>query len=260
MPKGEFEIVVVDDGHHMDFYNLCRCYAERCGLQFQFIRIDKDRSIMPVKTLIPVLTNNVGIRYARGEVLVITGPETLQSEINAQIASTMAQRVQCAYGLVFKADLPSTLKMENEWEKLREKPFSELLDIPGAKAECLTRPPHPPAYAYFIAVARRHALSIGGFDERFLSGLCAEDDDFANRMRMSGVMPVFEHGIVGIHQNHSLADAKDDGHPSRFSAEGRVLWDHNKALMRENLRQGKCVANESHEWGGSYLISIHETF
>lgn len=248
----DFEIVIVDDGAR-NYEEICRQY----DLNFQIIQIDKARNLIKPKTFIPVLTNNVGIKMARGEVIVITGPETLQNANNIEVSASMANRRECAYGLVYKADKPSTEYISKNWTSFKDRKFEDLLYIKGVQAECLTRPPHPPAYLYYMAVAKQYALEIGGFDERFLKGLCAEDDDFAQRMAFFNVKPVFEHKIIGIHQNHSTNDNNDNIHLSRYSEEGMALWEHNKNLYKQNKENKLITANAGIEWGSSYLITNH---
>jgi hypothetical protein len=138
--------------------------------------------------------------------------------------------------------------------------MNHLLQIPGAKASCLTMPPHPPAYWYFMCVAKKYVDMIGGVDERFLGGICAEDDDFANRMRMAGVTPVFEHHIVGIHQDHSREDNGDGVHIDRNEKAMLHLRIHNTTLMKDNLVKGDPVTNVGHDWGSSTLITLHEFY
>jgi len=237
---------------------LCRERSQADGLKIQFIRIDKTKSVIPVKSFIPVLTNNVGFRNAKGEVVVVTGPETLQASTNLEVAWTMRDRRQCAYGLVFKANVPATDYIAKGWDRLKHLPLNHLLQIPGAKAECMTRPPHPPAYWYFMSVAKKHVEHIGGIDERFLGGLCAEDDDFSNRMKMAGIEPVFEHGIIGIHQDHSREDFGDGVHIDRRQEAVRHLRAHNIALMRDNLAKGNAMANAGHDWGSKTLVTLCE--
>lgn len=267
MPKDQFEIIVVDDADRTDLKELCKKYANSHGLVFQYIRVDNSKSVMPVKTFLPIVTNNVGFRKARGEVVVITGPETLQAEKNLEVAYTMRNRKQCAYGLVYRSNLEFMDKIKHSWSDLSESSFDNLLQIRGSKADCRTRPPHPPAYWYLMAVAKEHVESINGIDERFAQGICAEDDDFANRMEMSGVQPMFEHKMVGIHQDHSREDQKDPKHAIRKTPEGARLRQKNVALMRANLTSGRKVANvlkpgEMHydpdyKWGDPRVIIEH---
>lgn len=260
MSKDDFELVVVDDAIREDLRTLCRTKAQSSGLNIQFIRIDKTKSVIPVKSFIPVLTNNVGFKNSRGEVVVVTGPETLQAAGNLNIAWTMVNRSECAYGLIFRANSSCTEYIANGWDRLKSLPMDHLLQIPGAKANCATMPPHPPAYWYFMAVAKKYVEKICGVDERFLGGLCAEDDDFANRMRMSGVTPVFEHRIVGIHQDHSKEDYGDGVHIDRTQGKGYHFWVHNYTLMQDNLKKGDPVANVGFDWGSKSLITLHEFY
>lgn len=247
LPKDDFEIVMVDDAKRDDLLYLCKKYHEKNGINFQYIKVDQSKSFYDVKSFTPALTNNVGFRCALGDVVIITGPEILQAENNLAIASTMVNRQQCAYGLVYlSSPLFNDYMSKNDGWKRR--PFVEILEYPGAKVDCLTRPPHPPAYWFFMAVRKEYVLRIRGVDERFLGGICGEDDDFANRMRMFGVQPVFEHRMVGIHQNHSIPD-KTDNHSIRFTSDWNILKSHNLGIMRKNLQERKIVVNVFHEWG-----------
>jgi glycosyltransferase involved in cell wall biosynthesis len=250
----DFELIMVDDAKRDDILILCRKCATKCGLQFQFIRIDNSKCDLPITTFTPVLSNNVGLRMSRGDVVCITGPETLQSNRNVAVASTFISRRQCGYGLIYKSNREFVKTISKNWQGS----FNRLLDVPGAKADCLTRPPHPPAYYYFVAVAKQYVEQIHGLDERFGQGFCAEDDDFANRMKMAGITPVFEHNIVGIHQDHSQKNSEK--HNVRYTKEGRELRQKNIALMRENVRTKRIVANINHEWGDEKTIVLREVF
>lgn len=253
----DFEIVIVDDDNRLEYIELCKEYSDI--INFQYIQIDKLKSTIPVKTFIPVLSNNIGIRQARGEIIVITGPETLQYEKNIEKSLTFINRKECGYGLVFKANIESTKKIEKEWNDLKEKSLINILQIPGSQSECLCKHPHPPGYLYFLVVNKKYILEIGGFDERFLGGLCAEDDDLANRMNLNNIKPVFENGIIGIHQNHSF-DKLDGIHTDRNSEKGRKLWEYNIKLMKENLSNKTINPNYNIEWGNKNLIIEHLFF
>jgi glycosyltransferase involved in cell wall biosynthesis len=247
----DFELVLVDDAHRNDILELCKKYQ---SLNFQFIRIDNSLCDVPITTFTPVLSNNIGLRMARGNVVCITGPETLQSERNVEVAATFKNRKQCGYGLIYKSNKSFVNNIVESWKKS----FDGLLNVPGAKAVCLTKPPHPPAYYYFAVVAKQYVCDINGLDERFGQGFCAEDDDFANRMKMNSVMPVFEHSIVGIHQDHSMENSKK--HNIRYDKKGKMLRYNNLTIMRENIMNQKRVVNLNHLWGDPKVITKHEVF
>lgn len=258
--KKDFEIVIIDDAERNEYKELCSKYHNEHGLQFQYIRIDNSLCDKPIVTFIPILSNNVGMRLAKGEVVVITGPETLQSEKNVEVASTMASRKECGYGLCYKSNAIFVKYLDENWGKLAYTTgsFAKLLQCRGAAVDCLTRPPHPPAYWYIMAVAKKYVEAIGGVDEEFAAGFCAEDDDFSNRVRLSGVQPVFEHKIVGIHQDHTTQDLTTDGHDLRRTPEGNRLRQRNISLMRRNLQQNKIVANADHRWGDEKVVIEHD--
>lgn len=243
----DFELILVDDANRKDIRDLCNNYP---NLNFQYIRIDNSKCDVPITTFTPVLSNNVGMRMSRGEVVCITGPETLQYEDNIKIAYSFINRQQCGYGLVYKSNSIFVDIITKNWNGS----FDGLLNLPGAKNNCLTRPPHPPAYYYFCVAKKEYVEKIGGIDENFGQGFCAEDDDFSNRMKMSGVIPVFEHKIIGIHQDHSRINT--ERHILRYTQ--KELRDRNLKLMRDNIRNYNYIANQDHIWGDPKVIIKHE--
>jgi glycosyltransferase involved in cell wall biosynthesis len=247
--KKNFEIIIVDDSKRDDILNLCKNYT---NLNFQFVRINNSLCDVPITTFTPVLSNNVGARVARGEVICFTGPETLQNCNNIKIAESFSNRDECGFGLVYK----SNKNFVNSIKNLSNFSFDDVINLPGAKNDCLSRPPHPPAYFYFVAVAKKHFEKIGGLDERFGQGFCAEDDDFANRIKMYGISPVFETGIVGIHQDHSVENTEK--HLLRYY--NLELRKKNFLLMQKNLLDKKIIVNEDHLWGDPKTIIYHEVF
>lgn len=255
IPKDEFEVVMVDDADRHELRSMCRTAAES-GLRFRYIRIDPSKSHIPAASFTPALTNNVGFRYAEGDVVVITGPETIHGEWNVELAAVVPKN-RCEYGLVFRAD-----RRFEKWiagdSKRAHQPMSVMLGAPGARADCRTRPPHPPAYWYWMAVRRNNVEAIGGCDEEFMRGICGDDDDFANRMKMRGVIPVFNHQMVGIHQDHSGTD-KTDNHSVRFTAQWGQLRKINRMTLNKRIRSGDPVANRDHVWGDpDVVMSVEE--
>jgi len=259
MDKKDFELIIVDDADRKDIRDLCKEYSfERMNIMY--VKIDNSKCDKPVTTFLPILSNNVGFRLANGKVVVITGPETLQAQNNLGISYTLKGRKECAYGLVYRSSKEFTKNLSSDWNKYKNKSFDLLLSVPGARVDCRTCPPHPPAYWYYMAVAKKYVEAIGGVDEDFATGICAEDDDFSNRMKLSGVTPVFEHRIIGIHQDHSVEDSIDPKHSLRETEEGLKLRKHNVDLMRKNFAAKKIVANEDHIWGDEKVIVSKEYF
>ena len=246
--KKDFEILLIDDAERYEYIDLAKETHKKTGLNFRYIRIDPTKGKYQAKSFTPALTNNVGFRKAKGDVVVICGPETMWAEDNIKIASEMIDRKECAYGLVYRAG-PKFNKWIKENPFYLGLPFHHLFSGPEATAECRTIPPHPPAYHYFMAVAKKHVEVIRGYDERMLRGICGDDDDFSNRMNFSGTKPVFEHRMVGIHQDHSEGDQEDDVHKTRWNEDWGRLRQINLNYMNENIRSRDPVTNKNHKWG-----------
>lgn len=252
-PKEDFELVLIDDAEREDIFELCKYY----NMNFQFIRIDNSKCDVPIKTFIPVLSNNVGFRQSRGSVIVITGPETLQNENNLKVAYELSDRAECAYGTVYLSDEGFTDIISKNWHKIKKYPFKELISIKGANVDCLTVPPHPPAYWFLTVVKKEHIFNINGIDEKFAQGICGEDDDFANRMNFSNIKPVFNYNLLGIHQNHSQIDKSTKKHSERYKAEGKLLRQKNIQLMNYNKSKKIVKVNLNHTWGDPKVITNH---
>lgn len=267
MSKKDFELVIIDDANRKELYDLCKLYKD---INFQYIQIDNSRSVMPIETFLPILSNNVGIKQSKGDVIIITGPETLQAENNLEVAYKMNSRKECAYGLVYRSNQEFMKYIRANWNKLKNQSFQSLLSLKGAKADCRTMPPHPAAYWYNMAVKKEYIYNIGGVDKSFACGICAEDDDFSHRMKLSGIKPVFEYNMIGIHQDHSYEDLQDPKHSLRKTEEGIRLRQKNIALWNKNKSINKIIANiltyndknydPNYQWGDPRVIINHEIF
>jgi len=252
--KKDFELVLIDDGNRENIYELCKYY----NMNFQYIQIDNSKCDVPITTFIPVLSNNIGFRKSRGSVIIITGPETLQNKNNLKNAYELSKRSECAYGTVYLSDQKFVNIISENWHKIKDYSFSDLLSIKGSNEGCLTIPPHPPAYWFLTVVKKEYIYNINGIDEKFAQGICGEDDDFANRMSFSGITPVFNYNIIGIHQDHLQIDKFTKKHSLRYEKEGIQLRQKNIYLMNENKRKKVIKVNLEHKWGDEKVIINHK--
>ena len=255
LPKNEFELVVIDDRSTDNILGLCKKYAKDYGLQFQYILFDNKKGAIKPKAFTPALSNNIGIKHARGSVIAITGPETLQAEKNLEISWEMANKGYCIYGDIFRSSLEFVDEI-SKWD-CRYASFSDIVKLPGAKADdSVTKG----WWWYYIAVRKEHLIAIHGVDEQFMRGITGEDDNLALRMSHSGIPLRRAHDIVGIHQDHSRDDRKDL-HSFRFNRkEWRKLRAVNSRLLHKWLKNKDPVANRDIDWGSENAIIKKEIF
>ncbi len=259
MPKNEFELVIVDDGSKDDLLSLCKRHAKSSGLQFQYIRVDTKKGAVFQEGFTPALTNNIGFKNARGSVLIVTGPETLQSEVNMVQTWESCKKPRCIYGYVYKSGLRFTdylKKNKSDWHKYKS--FNDILKIDGAME---IEPDITGFWWYYAAARKEYILGIRGVDERFMKGICGEDDDFANRLRFYGVQLIHNKNIVGIHQNHYSDDRRDTVHNIRFN---KRVWNKmrkiNSKYLAKTLESENPIANKHIDWGTSEAIIDKEIF
>lgn len=258
MPKDQFEIVIIDDGSKDNILGLCKTHAARSGLQFQYIRVDTKKGAVPQKGFTPALTNNIGFKNARGSVVIITGPETLQMETNMSETWDACQGPLAIYGYVYKSGprFVDAMKSNKEWHKYDS--FEEVLSLPAARE---SKPDLAGFWWYYAAIRKEYVLKIHGVDEKYMEGICGEDDDFANRLSFLGLELKHNKKIVGIHQNHSREDKKDTVHNIRFDKQlWRKMRNHNLRLLEACKNVCDPIANKNIDWGTEEAIIDKEIF
>lgn len=258
MRKEEFEIVVVDDNSSDDILGLCKRHAKASGLQFQYIRADSNRGTIPQRGWTPALTNNIGFRKARGSVFIITGPETLQRETNMERTWSVCHDPVCVYGVVYKSDtfFVDAIRKNSRWIEYEH--FTHLM---RKHSSYLERPSTGGFWWYYAATRKEYIMTVQGVDERFMLGITAEDDDFAERMRFLGLKLTHDFEIIGIHQNHSREDRVDAAHGWRFNeTKWRNMRAHNMKLLYDRKKSGDPIVNKGIDWGTDIAILDMEVF
>ncbi len=248
MNKKDFELIVVDDGSTEDLRTLLKEY--NYGMKIKYIRIDSTKSEIPVWGLTPALTNNVGFKNSAGDVILICGPETLQKECNFDIAYEAAQKDISAFGLIWHSNIQfvNMLMKNPNMDRLS---FDDMLKIPSSRVMNITQNTF---YWFLLAVKKKHIFDIGGVDEEYLRGVCGEDDDFAARLRTSGIENVHEFRMIGIHLDHSQEDNYDPKRQRRTK-----LWEEGRMINTErwnNWHKHKTIiANTGKVWGNGDVIT-----
>lgn len=248
MPKSDWELVVVDDMSDEDVLSVLKKYGS-C-FNYKYIKIDSKKNDFPVFWG-PSLSNNVGFKAAEGDVVVITSPEVMVDYTALDNSYNMAMTGVSAFGHVLFSH-NQFVQMMDKNPKMEEYSFYELFRLPTA-TNGFPDINSKNFYWFWLAVKRDVVLSIGGCDENFMRGICGDDDDFADRLKLFGAEPTHAFNIKGIHQDHKVKDSKD---PKRIRRNS--VWERyrkiNTDYLAEKRRTKEVVANVGRNWGSEKLI------
>ena len=248
MSREDWELVVVDDSSDEDVLGTLREYAS--DLNWQYIKMDSKLNDFPIYWG-PALSNNVGFKSSKGDVIAIAGPEIMIDENVLDISYDTARIGVSAFGHVqFSHNKFVNLMDKNP--DMEDHSFKKLFSLPIAKNG------YPDItvknfYWFWAACPREAIMDMGGCDEQFMRGICGDDDDFADRLSLIGARPVHQMDIKGIHQEHATEDRKD---PKRVRH--NPLWEVARKLntkhLESNRRNKVTVVNEGRDWGSERLV------
>ena len=183
----DYEIIVVNDGPDAD----AKMFSESAGAKY----IELKRPDVPHRN--SAVPNNTGLKAAKGEIILLQNAEC--RHVSSETVATLAEYAS-ANGVAFAA-----VMAENK---------------DGSDSQWYCHPVYRKVPYFFCgAITRKLACELGGFDERFES-YGFEDDDFAHRIKLSGVRPDWL----------TCASARHQWHPSHApmsqTGEDYLKWKH----------------------------------
>ena len=206
------EIIVVDDGDGRHGHPPARFLCE----QFDVVYIPCRRS-PSVSFRNPAYPNNVGIRAAAGDVVILQ---------NAECRHVDPQAIEKLTSMVTEGNAV----------------FARVtaLGPDGSPSMTYCGPENPRPYFFCGAIQRNLLLRLRGFDEDF-TGAGYDDDDLADRLAGEGLEFVYS-DIQVEHQWHEPAGVYADVGAMRDLYEGKTA-----AMLRGELG---TVRNVGRDWGG----------
>jgi len=230
------EIIIVDDGSE----DYTKSVVEQIQKDFpkQDIKYIYNNNIGYTNCC---LAKNIGLRQAKGDILVFTEPEilhateTLQQHLawqeKGEKTYISAGTVYFVFGLaVRKLTLEEMKKPKLITEKKSVKEW-----IAGYKPEemdiAVSR--HVTA-SYCASVRRKRLMEVGGWDERFIRFWGWDDIDLQSRLGRNGMRTISDPTIEMVHLAH--------GYTGCFE-----VWHYNKKMHDDPNKP--IVANQGKEWG-----------
>ena len=161
--------------------------ADQTDKDFEIIKIDVGSDTNPARA------QNEGVDKAKGDIIVLTSPETIQAKHNVHEMQKLPKNTFWIGWVV-----------ENYVDKNKEFTKNEFRKVAPMRGFCAKCDQATWAdWKYFIGVISKPDYNKVRMDEAFLRGIAYEDRDFALRVKLAGIKAEFNPEICGIHQPHS---------------------------------------------------------
>lgn len=216
------QIVVVEDGYDGGVTQGVCIAAKNEGLPVEYYSRKHRPNLNYSNAAIP---KNIGIKKATGDILLIQCAEVRYTSPN---------------------DIANMVRPVEENEEVSACAYCHALDAEGQFLQWYAGPER--CAGWFLdfcqCIRRDKVLAIGGFDEDYTSyGL--EDDDFAMRLRKSGIKYQWVPEVLVQHQWHPHFNA--DSEPT-LSVRAEARFKSKKQAIEEG-RNSLIVANLNKNWG-----------
>ena len=205
--QGDYEVIVVEDGWDDGETEML------CKEQYpvKYLRRTK-RPDLPFSN--PAIPANMGIRAAKGEILILQNAEC--SHVSPNLIKTLSERVT---------------------EDTAQFPRVEALDVNGGHLLWFTHENDGLAQRRFFfcgAILRKTIIDIGGYDEDYLYA-AYDDNDLSDRLQAMGIKEVVNPDLLVYHQWHER--------PGWSAAENAEVF-HRKQGANFTIAR-----NQGREWG-----------
>jgi glycosyltransferase involved in cell wall biosynthesis len=221
----ELETIVVNDGLPDETESVCRRYREKLSIRYLF---SGQRNLGGrLKWRVPGFAVNIGAKYARGSVLLISCAEMYH------LSNTISQLT----GPLLTNHRQITIPIGKDD---RDGAFLHLLNHPDAGVfdlqAFLNYPDLNTYLPFLIGVWREYFLEIGGYDEDF-TGMAFDDNDLVDRLQAFGCR-FLKTDALTMHLYH----------PRRMDQVGMgPEWQYNQNLYLS--RRGIIRRNQHRSWG-----------
>ena len=256
MSKKDYEIIIVQDSRSTeDIHAELVPYIKTLQMQWAIIDNTRFKGGFDIKVHTPALSNNVGFRLAKGEVIVISQPEIMHAKDNLTELYQTALTPRIVFGGIHHSSYRFVDDMSHDPSWMGQT-YDQWIERPGAH----DRDTHDilNGHYWFVAGFPKYFVElIGGIDEEYLRGVYAEDDNFRDRMELAGCKKTINWNIKGIHQNH---DNENHYHAQRQESHWEEWANINRARYAEFKCHPDMVANKEHTWGDLDTVIEHRVY
>lgn len=238
-PLCPFEVVVADDGSTEDVLGELRTYS--AVIPWKFVRVDTAEFTRKTGVVHyfnnPALTNNVAFRHCSGDLVCLQGNEVVVwDDCYERLRADIPEGTRNWMVFSTTHDVPGHLlaTLDCQGTNLHERVVEATQEWPLQSEDYRSD-----VVNYCSLVPRTLWETLGGFDERYLAGISAEDSDFVRRARaLHGFVSVVSPAL-SLHQSHG--------------GRTRYYWPKPSVIERDRFEHGCQVNRRLYDsWDGSY--------
>lgn len=191
------EIIIVDDVSD----NEHRLEGELTfNLDIKLIRLEVKNGVNPCYPY------NVGVRESKGDILILSSPETFHTTNMYSISNNFNNLTDDNYILfsVFcltDLSIIDKIDVERFFDNLGENGYQFNNNYGSWYTHSEYR---PSGLNFFTAITRNKFYEMSGFDERFRFGTGYDDNEFKDRLVESNTEFIYIDGAIAIHVNHEV--------------------------------------------------------
>ena len=230
-----FELIILNDGlNNGEVEKVCEPYKNKLNIRCIFTgqRNTPDN----IKWRIPGFAFNIGIKQAKGSIIVLTQSEIFHLRKNNMLTlinlfKLNSEKVENKKIITYPFTLKDDIK-EGYLKELNENNGNPIEFIDYNKLSNLKS-----EYLFFMAFYKSEFIRIGGFVEDF-TGNCWDDEDMIHRFKLDG-FSFIKRDIKAIHLYHPRLNYK--------SKEVMERWHYNKKLF--DKRHNLVIRNQDKDWG-----------
>ena len=228
-PQFPIQVVVVNDGlKDDDTHKVCEKYSSALDIKYVFSGQRNTKGNIVKRC--PAIANNIAIRQADGDIVILTCPEILH--VNNCIERIVEPLLQDKKALSIPFFMYFDQSGEYTESVKQRKPVYDFSSL-------MLQDRHV-QMPFFMGLWKQEIIDIGGYDEDFI-GYASEDNDFVGRLLKNKCVYKRVYAQI-IHLYHG----------GSFPMSGKGLinnpeWEYNHRLLEE--RKNKIVRNEGKDWG-----------
>ena len=216
------EIIVLNDGIQDDTEQACAEFSDKLNIRYVFTG---QRNIPTIKWRIPGFCLNIGAKLAKSDFMIISCAEMYLVEDNI-IACMIDELNKNSKQLVITEGKEDNFNKAVTYLQTHDKIYD--FDIYNEMLTIRTELP------FYMAMSKNEFISIGGYDEDFISNDW-DDDDIVNRLLLNGCTYNKLNNKHVIHLYHAR---------EFYSVEGHYI---NKKLYEDRINT--IIRNGEREWG-----------